>query len=103
MCHPIPPGEESGGARPNSFRSLLTRFVALNHERAAEENRGLIRWLRPEYQNPEAAKNEEAHQATLDGRDVNVAKVVRLSSPEGLTRLLQNRFQVGRGIPAEPV
>ena len=29
---------------------LLTRLVALNHERAAEEKRGLIRWLRPEYQ-----------------------------------------------------
>lgn len=34
---------------------LLTRLVALNHERAAEEKRGLVRWLRPEYQNPAAA------------------------------------------------
>ena len=48
-------------------QELLTRLVALNHERAAEEKRGLIRWLRPEYQNPAAAKKEEAHQATLDG------------------------------------
>jgi hypothetical protein len=30
---------------------LLTRLVALNHERAAGEQRGLIRWLRPDYQN----------------------------------------------------
>jgi hypothetical protein len=30
--------------------TLLTRLVALNHERAAEEKRGIIRWLRPEYQ-----------------------------------------------------
>ncbi|MDK2757609.1 MAG: hypothetical protein KYX66_12835 [Blastomonas fulva] len=29
---------------------ILTRLVALNKERAAEEARGLIRWLRPEYQ-----------------------------------------------------
>lgn len=29
---------------------LLTRLVALNHERAAEEANGLVRWLRPEYQ-----------------------------------------------------
>jgi hypothetical protein len=29
---------------------LLERFVALNAERAAEEQRGLIRWLRPEFQ-----------------------------------------------------
>jgi hypothetical protein len=29
--------------------------VALNQERAAEEARGLIRWLRPEYQAPQSA------------------------------------------------
>jgi hypothetical protein len=31
---------------------ILERLVALNHERAEEESRGLIRWLRPEFQNP---------------------------------------------------
>jgi hypothetical protein len=31
--------------------ALLDRLVALNAERAAEERRGLIRWLRPEFQN----------------------------------------------------
>ncbi len=30
--------------------------VALNHERAEEEKRGLVRWLRPEFQNPEGAR-----------------------------------------------
>ena len=40
-------------ARKEEFeQALLSRLVALNHERAAEEKRGLIRWLRPEYQNP---------------------------------------------------
>jgi hypothetical protein len=34
---------------------LLVKLVALNHERAAEERRGLIRWLRPAYQNPTGA------------------------------------------------
>jgi len=34
---------------------LLERLVALNRERAAEEARGLVRWLRPEYQAPAAA------------------------------------------------
>lgn len=34
---------------------LLSRLVALNAERAAEEARGHIRWLRPEFQNPGAA------------------------------------------------
>lgn len=35
---------------------LLTRLVALNHERSAEEKRGLVRWLRPEFQKPRLAK-----------------------------------------------
>jgi hypothetical protein len=29
---------------------ILARLVALNKERAAEEARGLVRWLRPDYQ-----------------------------------------------------
>ncbi len=34
-----------------SDEELLTRLVALNAERAAEERRGQIRWLRPDFQN----------------------------------------------------
>jgi hypothetical protein len=34
---------------------ILERIVALNAERGAEERRGLIRWLRPDYQNPSGA------------------------------------------------
>ncbi len=34
---------------------LLTRLVALNRERAAEERRGTVRWLRPDYQKPKLA------------------------------------------------
>jgi hypothetical protein len=32
--------------------TILYRLVALNAERAAEERRGLVRWLRPDFQNP---------------------------------------------------
>ena len=48
---------------------LLARLVALNQERAAEERRGIVRWLRPDYQipklghkvrTPDAAKQVEA-------------------------------------------
>lgn len=46
---------------------ILERLVALNAERAAEERRGLIRWLRPEFQNPSGAK--PATQADLDTTD----------------------------------
>lgn len=33
--------------------TLLDRFVALNAQRAAEEKKGTVHWLRPEFQNPE--------------------------------------------------
>jgi hypothetical protein len=36
-----------------SDEQILERLVALNAERADEEERGLIRWLRPEFQNPQ--------------------------------------------------
>lgn len=35
-----------------SSDALLTQLVALNAQRAAEENTGQIRWLRPGFQNP---------------------------------------------------
>lgn len=38
--------------------AILERLVALNAERAAEEARGHIRWLRPEFQNPQARSAE---------------------------------------------
>jgi len=62
-----------GGSEAEALeQELLTRLVALNHERGAEEKRGLIRWLRPEYQNPEAASPTQSdlgiEEATTDGR-----------------------------------
>ncbi len=37
---------------------ILARLVALNHERAAEEAAGFIRYLRPSYQHPEGVQTE---------------------------------------------
>ncbi|WP_374728484.1 class I SAM-dependent DNA methyltransferase [Natronospira proteinivora] len=39
---------------------LLSRLVDLNAERAAEEAQGHVRWLRPEYQAPEATQTTTA-------------------------------------------
>lgn len=33
-------------------QEILTRLTALNRERVQEEKEGVIRWLRPEFQNP---------------------------------------------------
>ncbi|MBM4354428.1 MAG: class I SAM-dependent DNA methyltransferase [Deltaproteobacteria bacterium] len=38
---------------------ILERLVALNHERAEEEKRGLVRWLRPEFQAPSGRAAEK--------------------------------------------
>ena len=46
---------------------ILHRLVDLNRARAAEEARGLIRWLRPDYQNPEGrAAVAKGEQAAMD-------------------------------------
>ncbi|MCL4806410.1 MAG: class I SAM-dependent DNA methyltransferase [Thermoanaerobaculia bacterium] len=44
---------------------ILERLVALNAERVEEEKRGLVRWLRPEFQNPGGRK--AATQDSLAG------------------------------------
>jgi hypothetical protein len=36
----------------NAAPRILEKLVALNAERAREEEKGLIRWLRPDFQNP---------------------------------------------------
>ena len=38
-----------------SDEEILCNLVALNRERAKEEEAGLVRWLRPDYQNPSGA------------------------------------------------
>ena len=50
--------------------------MALNHERAAEEKRGLIRWLRPEFQNKGGSNvvQREIDVADDDGDDEDAAE-----------------------------
>ena len=68
-----------GGTTPSPHKSpeqeeaeedLLSRLVALNKERAAEEARGHVRWLRPDYQIPKLGHKvpgvEEAEQVEAD-------------------------------------
>lgn len=46
------PSPHKSAAQESAEEELLTRLVALNEARAAEEARGEIRWLRPEFQIP---------------------------------------------------
>jgi hypothetical protein len=47
-------------------QELLTRLVALNHERAEEERNGHIRWLRPEYQRGGDHRSPQPEQKQID-------------------------------------
>lgn len=67
------PLDDPDEAQAAAQAELLTRLVALNAERAAEEARGLVRWLRPEFQNPAqaaAARPPEQVEAVLEDGDV---------------------------------
>ncbi|MBC3538993.1 class I SAM-dependent DNA methyltransferase [Rufibacter sediminis] len=61
-----------------SEEEILERLVVLNKERAQEEARGLIRWLRPEYQNPQGNQQADIGIETT-------AKTVKTSAKEVLT------------------
>src|SRR5206468_984982 len=53
---------------------ILERLVKLNAERAKEESSGLIRWLRPEYQNPTGSQSQQTSLAVDDGDKEAAAK-----------------------------
>jgi hypothetical protein len=50
------PLADKSEAQAEAEEELLSRLVALNHQRAAEEAQGHIRWLRPEYQAPDSVQ-----------------------------------------------
>ena len=62
-----PDNEKNAYGCPHDLtdEEILRRLVDLNRERAEEEKRGIIRWLRPEYQNPDGAQPAAATQGAL--------------------------------------
>ena len=58
-----------GWPRDLDDEAILQRLVDLNHERAKEESRGIVRWLRPEFQNPNHGKQAGAKQTAFAGDD----------------------------------
>ena len=67
---------------------ILARLVALNAERVAEEKRGLVRWLRPDYQRPRAGLVDthaaaEAEAQTVAPLIVEAGKVQKPTFPTG--------------------
>jgi len=68
--------EAYGWPQGLSDEDILARLVALNAERAAEEERGIVHWLRPEYQIPRfgsgADKQAEAEAGAQESADLVV-------------------------------
>jgi hypothetical protein len=84
----IPPADLLARGGPDAEaleQQILTRLVALNHERAAEEKRGLVRWLRPDYQAPGADTARQAEIGlTEDAAASEATAPVILAWPAGL-------------------
>jgi hypothetical protein len=70
------PWPEKPAEQAEAEEELLSRLVALNAERAAEEARGLVRWLRPDFQtalaaNASTADDAEAEDSPAQGALIN--------------------------------
>ena len=65
---------------------ILQRLVDLNHERAEEESRGIIRWLRPEFQNPDGATQTafDGTSKTKSTKKTSAAKIKKQPWPKTL-------------------
>jgi hypothetical protein len=75
------PGSSPGDSEAHKAE-ILTRLVALNAERAAEEAKGLVRWLRPEYQHAGAVAGASGKQTEMEVEDVGLAPAPALSPKE---------------------
>jgi hypothetical protein len=64
-------GQTRQDAKRAFDEAVLERLVALNAERAAEEARGLVRWLRPEFQNPQSAPRQAEIETVDDVPDAD--------------------------------
>jgi hypothetical protein len=62
--------EAYGWPETLSDEQILEKLVALNHERAAEERRGHVRWLRPDYQIPRFGKDIDKMAAKEEGAQI---------------------------------
>jgi hypothetical protein len=79
---------------------LLSRLVALNAERVAEEARGLVRWLRPEFQNPRGAAAEQLDTEADTGAAAAPAAAAKRPWPQTLPEQFQAVREVLAAQPA---
>jgi hypothetical protein len=78
----------------------LARLVELNKERRAEQAKGLVRWLRPDYQAPAARRIVASEQGKLDITHVPSAVTAGARRPT-LPKSLPQRITTIRGLLSE--
>lgn len=87
-----------------SDRDILLRLVALNKERAAEEARGLVRWLRPEFQNPGGVQAGEQLSADLGEMVVAATRPAWPKLPADQVQALRQTLSAANSaLPADAV
>ncbi len=83
---------------------ILHRLVDLNKQRAAEEARGHIRWLRPEYQNPagqQAAAKGEQGALDIGPKDTATKAPWPKSLPEQIAAVRAALADLGEATPEQ--
>lgn len=81
------PSPHKSSEQEQAEEELLSRLVALNQERATEEARGYIRWLRPDYQIPKLA-----HKAPQRAEQQTEADLVMVE-PSGASKWPSDAFE----------
>ena len=80
-----------------SDEDILKRLVALNRERALEEAKGQIRWLRPDYQNPDGNVGKaKTSEMDLDEVAVADANAWPKALPEQMAAVREALLSVGQ-------
>ena len=88
-----------------SDEEVIARLVALNNERAEEEARGIVRWLRPDYQKARAGILEDAApMGEVEQRELSLAvekgRAPKLRFPDdelARTAVIMTALAVSRG------
>jgi hypothetical protein len=75
---------------------ILERLVALNAERAAEEARGVIRWLRPEFQHPAGQPVQKRMEIEPEEEETPKRKGGKTAKPPATSATGAKRAEAGK-------
>lgn len=97
---PLPDKPE---AQAEAEEELLLRLVALNAQRAAEEARGLVRWLRPAYQKP--TETAQSHQTEIEvaGEEADAATTTASAKQTWPKNMREQVAAVRTALQAQPM